>query len=151
FIPHPTVMMRRSCFDKVGLFEDGFAADYHFWLKSATRLKFKCVNEPLIKYRVHEKGTSTNAANRDFTRAESIRLVRWARQRYNIFELYPEIAYCRDQEKALASAYLDLGVGWMIANFPSPELAMAEFKKALEHDPSQCEAANNIGVCLMLA
>jgi GT2 family glycosyltransferase/spore maturation protein CgeB len=149
-VPHPTVMMRRSCFDKVGLFEDGFAADYQFWLKSATQLKYKFVNEKLIKYRIHEKGTSTCTANREYVTAETIRLKKSARQRYSILDLYPEIGYCKDKEKALAHAYLDFGLGLLTGSFPAPQLAIAEFRRSLEHDPNLVEAVNNIGVCLVM-
>src|SRR5206468_3339644 len=46
-IAHPTVMMRRRCWERTGPFEQGFAADYHYWLKSARFLRYAFVPERL--------------------------------------------------------------------------------------------------------
>jgi glycosyltransferase involved in cell wall biosynthesis len=54
--PHPTLYVRRSCFETVGLFDTGFriAADYDFILRLCSSPDFKAVYLPevLIKMRV---------------------------------------------------------------------------------------------------
>src|SRR5206468_3143982 len=73
-IAHPTVMMRRSSFAKVGPYDEGFACDYAFWLKAAGRLRFGYLPEALVSYRVHEKSSSTSSTGASRSRDEGHRV-----------------------------------------------------------------------------
>ena len=56
FIIAQTVMVRRSCFDKVGLLDEmltGGSDDYDFWLRLAPHFKFAYVPIPLVVARLH--------------------------------------------------------------------------------------------------
>lgn len=51
-----TVMMKMEVFSSLGLFNENlkFTQDYDFWLRAIQHYEFYYVNEPLLKYRVHE-------------------------------------------------------------------------------------------------
>jgi glycosyltransferase involved in cell wall biosynthesis len=59
--PPSTVLLRRSCLEKVGLFDENLAffADYDFFLRIARHYHFEYVSSPLVKYHIHE-GSLTN-------------------------------------------------------------------------------------------
>jgi len=145
----PTVMMKRKCIEKVGLFEQGLVSDYHYWLKSAKVLNFKFIKTPLVKYCIHQKSLSRAPENRDFLVSETIRILKLMRKYYTICDLYPEIRYCKDKNRALSNAYLDFGNILLTGNFPIPDLAIKEFTKSLKHHPNLA-ALNNLGIAMIL-
>ena len=55
-------MIRRVCFDGVGLFDEEllFSEDWDMWWRIATKYHFCVVKEPLIRYRQHQTSHSTN-------------------------------------------------------------------------------------------
>lgn len=58
-IPALTVMMRRACYEQVGLHEEGLVySDWELWLRVMAHWKVGFVNEPLALYRVHSYNTS---------------------------------------------------------------------------------------------
>ncbi|MBV8883691.1 MAG: glycosyltransferase, partial [Chroococcidiopsidaceae cyanobacterium CP_BM_RX_35] len=148
FIAHPAVMMKRKSIEVMGGFETGFASDYHFWIKSALFLNFKFIDEKLFKYRIHEKGASTGKHNKVVP--ETVSLLLKMRSKYSILELYPEIYYCNNKQKAFYSAYLDFGNTMLTANIPVPQMAVNEYQLALEHNAEGIEALNNLAVALWL-
>jgi glycosyltransferase involved in cell wall biosynthesis len=57
FITAQTVMVRRTCFDKVGLLDEhlkGGADDFDFWLRLAPYFRFEYVSIPLVVARLHD-------------------------------------------------------------------------------------------------
>lgn len=50
---HPSVMIRKEYFEKVGLYDEGmrYAQDYELWLRGAHLFSYTNLREPLIKYR----------------------------------------------------------------------------------------------------
>lgn len=90
-VAHPTVMMRAEVFDLVGPYSRGFAADYDFWTKAAAWLGFHRIDEPLVAYRVHERGSSSvgRAAKRAAHEFEWIRDT--TRRELTLLDLYPEL------------------------------------------------------------
>lgn len=50
-----TPIIRRSCFDKVGVFDPqlGFAEDWDMWIRIAAQYHFAVINDPLVSYRQH--------------------------------------------------------------------------------------------------
>ncbi len=148
-IAHPTVMMKRKVVELLGGFETGFAADYHFWLKGAPHLKFKFLDRKLMKYRVHEKGASTGSGQNAIALAESNKVVATMRDSYTILDLYPEIEECENKGKALHDAYLEFGKDLLTANVPQPQLALTQFRYALQHVDNSPMAINNAGIAYM--
>jgi len=56
-------MIRRSCFDDVGIFDkslSSFVEDWDMWLRIASRFSFKVVKEVLVYYRQHSNSGSKN-------------------------------------------------------------------------------------------
>ena len=56
-----TVMVRRDCLDRVGLFDEGiaFGVDYDLWIRLAQRYRFDFVPEVIARYTIHP-GQLTN-------------------------------------------------------------------------------------------
>lgn len=59
-IPALTAMVRKECFDMVGLFDERLvgAADWDMWLRISARWLVLALPEPLARYRVHDTNTT---------------------------------------------------------------------------------------------
>jgi len=57
-----TVLFRRECFEKLGLFDESipYCNDYDMWIRIAKEYHFECIEEPLVKYLIHTNKLSTN-------------------------------------------------------------------------------------------
>ena len=57
-----TPLIRRSCFDNVGLFNPDlpFLEDLDMWIRLAYVYEFAAIKEPLVRYRQHPQSKSTN-------------------------------------------------------------------------------------------
>lgn len=57
-----TTMVRRCCFDTVGVFDQNFsfAEDWEMWIRIASRYSFALIKEPLVYYRQHLNNKSKN-------------------------------------------------------------------------------------------
>jgi glycosyltransferase involved in cell wall biosynthesis len=59
FIPGMTTLIRRSCYDKVGLYDEHLPwEDWDMWLRIARHYSFLYLPTPSAKYRHHEKSLS---------------------------------------------------------------------------------------------
>jgi glycosyltransferase involved in cell wall biosynthesis len=58
-----SMLLRRSCFDQVGMFDERLQSfqDYDLWIRLSRRYQFEFVREPLLKYFVHGEKIWTNA------------------------------------------------------------------------------------------
>ena len=148
-IPNPSVMFRRSILPRIGLQEYGWMHDYQFWLKAAAaRCRFAYLPDKLLQYRIHEESHSTSSKRASRIDEENQRMRREMRPRYTIEDLYPEIEYCRNQEAARVSAYIDMGNRF--AHWGLPDMALEEYYAALALHPNHPVAINNAAICLML-
>lgn len=52
---HPTVLIRKQCYKKVGYFDERFAQlpDYDFWIRLCMEYEIHIMQEDLIKFRIH--------------------------------------------------------------------------------------------------
>ncbi|WP_270181677.1 glycosyltransferase [Alkalihalobacillus sp. CinArs1] len=60
-----TVMLKMSLFEELGVFDESlpFTHDYDLWLRIVQKYDFKYLDQPLVRYRVHdEMGTKKHAA-----------------------------------------------------------------------------------------
>lgn len=75
FIPNNSVMVRRKCFDVVGLFDEslGIIEDYDMWLRIALKYQISFLPEVLSLYRLHPEGRSKNY---EITLKRNIRVIR---------------------------------------------------------------------------
>jgi hypothetical protein len=62
FIPVLTVMMRRSCYENIGGFDEKqyTAEDYDYWMRLARVYKFKFIDVALAKWRMNPGSMSKN-------------------------------------------------------------------------------------------
>lgn len=59
FIPAPTAVFRRECFDRLGGFDENLVcSDWEMWLRILAHWEMAFVDEPLVLYRVHRRNTS---------------------------------------------------------------------------------------------
>lgn len=69
-VPTSTVMIRRRCLDETGGFDEDprliSVEDYDLWLRMAERYEAVCVEQPLVRYRLHPAGISRNT-NRSYS------------------------------------------------------------------------------------
>jgi len=58
----PSVLVRRQCFEKVGLFDRTLRSveDWEMWIRIAARYPFAVTQEPLVYYRQHSNNMSKN-------------------------------------------------------------------------------------------
>ena len=58
----PTVLIRKECFNRVGLFDDLLNAqeDWDMWIRIAKYYRFALIKIPLVKYRLHSNQISRN-------------------------------------------------------------------------------------------
>ena len=132
----PTIMVKRSVYERIGPWEKGFSCDYQYWLKAAGRAKFGFLPQRLMAYRVHEKSASTSTTGLDRAWDQGIRTRRDERSRRAIVDLYPELLHYPITEQTLAAAYTDLGV--KLAYHRDFEGAVLEFDRVrllIPNDP----------------
>jgi glycosyltransferase involved in cell wall biosynthesis len=57
-----TVLVRRACFDEVGLFDESipFGLDYDMWIRISREFQFEYIADPLVNYYVHNNKLSTD-------------------------------------------------------------------------------------------
>jgi glycosyltransferase involved in cell wall biosynthesis len=57
-----THLLRRECFEKVGLFDENLPSsqDFDMWVRLSKEFHFEFIKEPLVKYSFHEKRISTD-------------------------------------------------------------------------------------------
>lgn len=66
FIPAPTASVRRSCYEKVGMYDEDLSIeDLDFWLRATSAVRFAYLRAPLVRYRRHD-GNYTSGASLDY-------------------------------------------------------------------------------------
>lgn len=75
FVPFSAAVVRRECFDKIGLFDESFrmGIDWDLWLRMAVLYKYDYVNEKLLKYRVGHSGQMSK--NLDVREVDTLRIM----------------------------------------------------------------------------
>ena len=74
-IPHPTVMVRRSCLEEVGVYNLAFrscAEDFELWVRLAQRYATAYIAEPLAKYRVHSQAICSTLESKEIEQNDSV-------------------------------------------------------------------------------
>jgi glycosyltransferase involved in cell wall biosynthesis len=65
FIPGLTTLIRRSCYDEVGMYDENLPwEDWDMWLRIARHYSFVFSHTPSAKYRIHEKSLSRSDPSR---------------------------------------------------------------------------------------
>jgi len=87
-VAHPAVLFRRSAVLSLGGYRDvGLAQDYDLWLRLAVHHKFANIDEPLLRYRIHDRNLTVLAEREGMLRkAAMARFVEHAPALYGISE-----------------------------------------------------------------
>jgi glycosyltransferase involved in cell wall biosynthesis len=64
---HPSVLIRKACYDDCGLYRYGFAqlADFDMWVRLCLRYEIYVLPEKLVRFRVRENKMNTSASRPD--------------------------------------------------------------------------------------
>jgi len=60
---HPSVLIRKHCYDRIGLYDERFAQlpDFDFWIRLCTRYEIYIMPEKLVRFRVLQEKTNVSA------------------------------------------------------------------------------------------
>lgn len=117
------VMVRRSCFDAVGLFDENLRAgeDWDMWIRLAKKCEFDKIDEPMFLYRIHEKRLSRNP----YLKLQAARL---------IFDKFlPDTNLSANRTEALKRWHFRFGQLYL--EYGDKRRAKEEFTKAINMDP----------------
>ena len=125
-----SVLLKRECFEKIGLFDESLpcSQDYDLWIRVANEFLFEYVTEPLFRYRTHENKISNNLEA--LTKGMEIMAAK--------YRDYP-LSYYREQ-------YIDLGIMYCLAG--DVYRGRKAFFKAIELSPFQLRAYLNLGLSI---
>lgn len=111
FIVGNSVLIRKECFDRLGLFDERLRwGDYHMWMRIARHYKVDYVPQVLTQYRQHPS-QSTRSSKNTHPYKDSVPLNALA----GILELYPDARRelgSRAINRRLASLYFELACTW---------------------------------------
>ena len=134
-VPTSTVMVKRVCFDKVGLFDESKeiegTEDAEMWLRITREYKVDYVKEVVTKYKIRTSGHSRSNINRSYT---SARLV--------IDKYWKDIemrGYTRKfLNRRLHRYYLNYGLSlFCVGNLKD---AYIQFREAVRYNPKSLKA-----------
>lgn len=62
-LSHPSVLVRKQCYDRCGLYRYGLAqvGDFDMWIRLCLRYDIHVIAEPLVKFRFHGSGGNSSA------------------------------------------------------------------------------------------
>jgi len=125
-----TVVVKKECFDKVGLFDEDpdliSVEDYDMWLRIAALTKVDFLDEPLIKYRLHPGGISKN-----YHRSYNGEMKVLTKNLANVSGKYPRLK--QEIRGRFAKLFYEFGYDLFAAGALSE--ARAEFKKSIQYNP----------------
>ena len=64
---HPSVLVRKSCYEKCGLYRYGLAqiCDFDLWLRLCSRYEIHILPEKLVRFRIHDDEANTSGSRMD--------------------------------------------------------------------------------------
>lgn len=106
------VMVRRVCFDTVGLFDKHikFGVDYDMWIRISRHYEFEVIDRPLVRYTVHAHRLSTDSGT--ILRGKQDQLEKYAdyfatdRRSYGRYFLSLGVLYCYNRRPVEGRAAL---------------------------------------------
>jgi len=63
---HPSVLIRKSCYDKIGLYDERFAQlpDFDFWIRFCLKYELYIIPEKLVKFRIRSDEKNASAGTK---------------------------------------------------------------------------------------
>lgn len=106
-----SVMIRKECFDRLGLWDESLRwADYHMWLRIARHYKVDYVKKVLTAYRQHaSQNTRSNASDPALESPSAVQTIE------RLLQDYPEIREELGEQtirRRMASFHFDLAYNW---------------------------------------
>lgn len=107
-----TVLLRRECLDRVGLFDEQlkFGADYDMWIRVSELYHFDYIDQPLVRYTVHpDQMSADNAAILDDKEAQLAKYADYFagdRRSYGRYLLSLGVLYCYNRKPVEGRAAL---------------------------------------------
>jgi glycosyltransferase involved in cell wall biosynthesis len=129
-----TVMVRRECFERVGLFDEGipFGPDYDMWIRISKEYQIDYITGPLVNYFVHENSMSSNCQL--MIRGFETQLAK-----------YPQ--FFSSNKRSYGYRYLSLGVLYCYNG--DIEKGRRALRKAIEIYPFEMRSYFNLGLSLL--
>lgn len=121
-------MFRRKTFDELGGFDESFfgSGDWDLWFRFAQKGPIGCVEKPLLRYRVHDGGASTN---RERILMDDLRL------RGKMLESLPESP---DSPKLFSFIWATIGATY--EELGQKQHARQSFRASLSYNPSRLKS-----------
>jgi len=99
------VMVRRECYDRVGPYKEGLAAEHDVWIRLAEHYEIGVVNSPLLKQKFHPIDKEVNERLRQDTRQVIFQAV----DSVALEDIFPRLRSCPDDPSIRSSAYAAIG------------------------------------------
>jgi len=104
FIHTSTVIVRKSCFKKVGPFDERILAeDWQMWLRLAKAFKFGFIDKPLVNVRIYKESTSRSLCHEDSIN-HGINMIKYLREWIPMLSIKDRLLI----RKCLGRYYFDL-------------------------------------------
>lgn len=143
-------LYRRECMEKIGLYDTELegAEDWDYWIRIAEHFDFIHVPDTLYYYRLHNDSMQ-NTMKRNVDEAAHKTLKKAIARKggqFDLTELYPAIAACKDREEALFVAAYDFGTNLLRARVASWDMAAVFLKMAIEYKPNFLPTYVNLAI-----
>lgn len=104
-IPNPGTLVRRSCYRRIGRYDDSFsrAHDYEFWTRAASQLKFRKNYTIVCRYRIH---TSNMSAGNMVDRSFESKIIRRMVAHYGLRRIYHWFDWSNPEAAEGAALYI---------------------------------------------
>jgi glycosyltransferase involved in cell wall biosynthesis len=135
FIVGNSVLIRKECFRRLGLFDEGLRwGDYHMWMRIARHYKVDYVGKVLTKYRQHPmQSTRSAAAGRADEESVGLMAVK------KILKEYPEARTelgARRIRRRISFLYFDMAYSWFSKQaFRNARVCLARAIRVWPADP----------------
>jgi glycosyltransferase involved in cell wall biosynthesis len=133
FIPNSTVIIRRSCVDKIGLLNESkeliAAEDYEYWMRIAKVFPIAGIPRPLVYYRIREGNLMGDGRNIDKGLNLALNVIN------EVEKLFPRMwEECgTDRNQLIARLHIRAGFAWKQRGFWKE--CFFKFAKALTYSP----------------
>jgi glycosyltransferase involved in cell wall biosynthesis len=130
-----TVLVRNECFQKVGLFDESmaFGEDYDMWIRIASEFEFDYIDEPLVRYAVHDVQLSAQNYERKISGLEA--------------QLRKHVAFFALDPRGHSRLYLELGV--LCCYDGDVRRGRAAFRQGLRIYPREIRHYFNLGLSFL--
>ncbi len=134
FIRTSSILLRRECFEKCGLFDESMptSSDYDMWIRISTKFSFKIIEKILVKYYIHENRLTFNYEK--ITKGMEI-----------LFEKHDD--FFNKNTKAYSQRYLHLGVLYCYKG--EVQKGRKAFRKSMRMNPFEMRNYFNFSLSLL--